>query len=245
MEIYEKPKILIVDDKKENLLVLETIFMNEPYEIIQAQSGNEALSHVISHNFAIILLDVQMPEMDGFETAELIRQNKLTSHIPIIFITAISKEKKFIFKGYKFGAVDFLCKPLEPEILKSKVKVFIDLFLQKRTIEEKNSQLNKANETILEQQKALMDEERNRVLLQMAGATAHEVNQPLMTLLANIEMIQTTGSVAEEMKKRLSAIEKSGKRISSIVKKIQSLKQYQTTSYTGGEEIIDIHLHDK
>lgn len=128
--------VLIVDDRPENLLVLESLLDNMNCNIMKAHSGNEALSLMWDHEFALVLLDVQMPDMDGFETAELMRGSSRTKFIPIIFVTAISKEQKCIFKGYEVGAVDYLFKPIEPVILQCKVKVFIDLYNQKKLIEE-------------------------------------------------------------------------------------------------------------
>lgn len=128
--------ILIVDDRQDNLLVLESLLENMECNIIKATSGNEALSLMLDYEFAVVLLDVQMPDMDGFETAELMRMNSKTRYVPIIFVTAISKEQKCIFKGYEIGAVDYLFKPIEPIILQSKVKVFLELYNQKKLLEE-------------------------------------------------------------------------------------------------------------
>ncbi|WP_238902417.1 diguanylate cyclase [Clostridium sp. YIM B02506] len=133
--------ILIVDDRPENLLVLESILYNMECNIIKATSGNEALSLMFDYNFALVLLDVQMPEMDGFEIAELMRSNSRTRFTPIIFVTAISKEKKCIFKGYEVGAVDYLFKPIEPVVLQSKVKFFIELYNQNKIIEQQKTLL--------------------------------------------------------------------------------------------------------
>jgi len=133
--------ILIVDDRPENLLVLESILYNMECNIIKATSGNEALSLMFDYNFALVLLDVQMPEMDGFEIAELLRSNSRTRFTPIIFVTAISKEKKCIFKGYEVGAVDYLFKPIEPVVLQSKVKFFIELYNQNKIIEQQKTLL--------------------------------------------------------------------------------------------------------
>lgn len=133
--------ILIVDDRPENLLVLESILYNMECNIIKATSGNEALSLMFDYNFALVLLDVQMPEMDGFEIAELMRSNSRTRFTPIIFVTAISKEKTCIFKGYEVGAVDYLFKPIEPVILQSKVKFFIELYNQNKIIEQQKTLL--------------------------------------------------------------------------------------------------------
>ncbi len=241
MEENGKPKILIVDDKPENLLSLEILFEKEPYEIVKASSGNEALSRIISHDFAVVLLDVQMPGMDGFETAQLMRSNKKTEHVPIIFVTAISKEKKNIFKGYESGAVDYLFKPLDADILKNKVNIFIDLNRQKRIIENKNKQLKDANKIIVEQQKSIVEEERIKVLLQMAGATAHELNQPMMSLLDNIESLHKAGGSPEKMSVYISAIEESGRLITDIVKRIQFIRHDRAKDYPGSADVRDVN----
>nr|WP_300002250.1 diguanylate cyclase [Tissierella sp.] len=133
--------VLIVDDKPENLMVLEVLLEDMNCNVVKAHSGNEALGLLFEYEFALVLLDVQMPEMDGFETAELMRGSERTRYIPIIFVTAISKEKISIFKGYEVGAVDYLFKPIEPMILKSKVKVFIELNNQKRLLEQQSELL--------------------------------------------------------------------------------------------------------
>lgn len=135
------PNVLIVDDRPENLLVLESVLEHIGCNIIKATSGNEALSLMLDYDFALVLLDVQMPDMDGFETAELMKGRENTRYIPIIFVTAISKEERCIFKGYEVGAVDYLFKPIEPIVLQSKVKVFLELYQQNRVIEEQKSLL--------------------------------------------------------------------------------------------------------
>src|SRR5213592_4859022 len=119
--------ILLVDDKDENLVALEAILEPLDENLIRARSGEEALRQLLLHDIAVILLDVQMPELDGFETAALIKRREETRSIPIIFLTAISKEETHIFRGYSTGAVDYMLKPFEPEILRSKVAVFVDL----------------------------------------------------------------------------------------------------------------------
>ncbi len=138
MNQIDNINILIVDDRPENLLVLESVLENMNCNIIKALSGNQALSLMLDYDFALVLLDVQMPDMDGFETAELMRSSARTRYIPVIFVTAISKEQKCIFKGYEVGAVDYLFKPIEPVILQSKVRVFIDLYNQKKIVEEQS-----------------------------------------------------------------------------------------------------------
>ncbi|BAP14234.1 MAG: chemotaxis protein CheY [Alcanivorax borkumensis] len=131
-----KQNILVVDDHRENLIALEAILDSDDRNLIMAQSGNEALSLALKHDLALVLLDVQMPEMDGFEVAELMRKNKKTRHIPIIFVTAISKEQKYVFKGYECGAVDYLLKPIDQKILEAKVSVFLELDRQRRKLQQ-------------------------------------------------------------------------------------------------------------
>lgn len=154
MNKKERINILIVDDRPENLLVLETLLDNMNCNIIKATSGNEALSLMFDYEFALVLLDVQMPEMDGFETAELMRSNSRTKYIPIIFVTAISKEQTCIFRGYEVGAVDYLFKPIEPVILQSKVKVFIELYNQKKLLKEQTEFLELKIKELVELQDA-------------------------------------------------------------------------------------------
>ena len=123
----ELPRVLLVDDRRENLLALEAVLEPLPCELVSVTSGDAALKQLLTKEFAVALLDVQMPEMDGFETAELIKGRERTRTLPIIFVTAISKERHHIFRGYSSGAVDYVLKPYDPGILRSKVSVFLEL----------------------------------------------------------------------------------------------------------------------
>ena len=122
----DRVKILVVDDQAENLLAAEAVLESLGQEVVRAQSGREALRRLLADDFAVILLDVMMPMMDGFETASLIRQRERSRTTPIIFITALGRSEEHIFRGYDVGAVDYLTKPVVPEILRSKVAVFVD-----------------------------------------------------------------------------------------------------------------------
>lgn len=146
----EQVSILIVDDLRENHLVMESVLTDPQLKIVKAMSGEEALSLCLEHNFAVIFMDVQMPGMDGFETAELLRSIEKTKNIPIIFVTAISKEQKSIFKGYEVGAVDYLFKPIDPIILRSKAKIFKEIFLQRAIIEKQALELEKKVKELME-----------------------------------------------------------------------------------------------
>ncbi|MBV6655348.1 MAG: response regulator, partial [Mameliella sp.] len=141
----EKVKILLVDDKPENLFSLEAILEGEDREIICAGSGNEALKLAIKNRFALILSDVQMPGMDGFEMVEILRSNPKNKHIPIIFVTAISKEEQYVYKGYNEGAVDYLFKPLDATIVRAKTEIFIALYKQQRQLESQKKELQLLN----------------------------------------------------------------------------------------------------
>ncbi len=134
--MLDQVKILIVDDLKENHLVMESVLSDPELNIIKAMSGEEALSLCSEHDFAVIFMDVQMPNMDGFEVAEMLRSISKTKNIPIIFVTASSKEQKYVFKGYEVGAVDYLSKPIDPIILRSKARIFKELYLQRKIIEK-------------------------------------------------------------------------------------------------------------
>ena len=157
MKINSPVKILLVDDLPENLFALEVILSNENYLCVKANSGNEALKILLhQQDFAIILIDVQMPMMDGFETVELIHQIDKLKHVPIIFLTASMDNSQQIFKGYQAGAVDYMIKPLSPEILKAKVAVFVDLHTKNQELLVQAEQLKKLN-TDLTAQKLLSE----------------------------------------------------------------------------------------
>ena len=128
------PKILIVDDRPENLLALEAILQGLGHVLVKAHSGEEALKRLLSEDFALILLDVQMPGMDGFETATHIKQRERTRDVPIVFLTAIDGEAHQAFRGYAAGAVDYLSKPFDPWVLRAKVGVFIELYERRREL---------------------------------------------------------------------------------------------------------------
>jgi PAS domain S-box-containing protein len=128
------PAVLIVDDRPANLLALEGILRDMPIEIVRADSGKQALRQMLKREFALVLLDVQMPDMDGFETAAAIKARPRTADVPIIFVTAISRDADHVFRGYEHGAVDYLMKPFEPAILRAKVRTFVDLHVRGETI---------------------------------------------------------------------------------------------------------------
>jgi DNA-binding response OmpR family regulator len=141
----EKPKILIVDDKAENLFALEKTLQKLDAQVFQARSGNEALGLSLEHEFCMAIVDVQMPEMDGYELVGLMRGNDVTAELPVIFVSAIFSDEYHHRKGYDSGAVDFMSKPFVPEIMISKAKVFIELYNQRMKLQDAVDELNHAN----------------------------------------------------------------------------------------------------
>src|SRR5579872_2892180 len=141
----ERVKILLVDDTPENLISLEAALESLGQELVSANSGMEALRHLLNDDFAAILLDVKMPDMDGFQTAELVRSRKRSRHTPILFLTGY-KSDEHLFRGYDLGAVDFLFKPIVPEVLRSKVGVFVELSRNTALLRQQAEVLSKAEQ---------------------------------------------------------------------------------------------------
>jgi PAS domain S-box-containing protein len=203
--------VLLVDDRPENLMALEAILEPLGYDLVRAGSGDEALRQVLLREFAVILLDVQMPGMNGFETAQLIKSRERSRYTPIIFLTAISKDEAFVYEGYSVGAVDYMFKPFNPDVLRSKVGVFVDLFLKTEQLKEQEQRLREVElrEVELQHRAALLESEArmaavvgsamdaivtfddrrritlfNRAAERMFGLTAREaVGRPLDDLL--------------------------------------------------------------
>lgn len=163
----ESIKFLIVDDTPENLVALEALLRRPGLEILKARSGSEALEILLIHDIALAVLDVQMPTMDGFELAELMRGTERTKHVPIIFVTAGASDPVRLFKGYESGAVDFLFKPIEPHVIKSKAGVFFDLYQQRRAL---------ANSLHL-----------NEMFVAILG---HDLRSPLSTITSGAQMLE-------------------------------------------------------
>lgn len=242
--------ILLVDDKPENLMVLESILDDPSICFFKATSGNDALAMILEHDFAVVLLDVQMPHMDGFEIAELMRSSEKSKRIPIIFVTAISKDAQQVFKGYETGAVDYLFKPLEPAILRNKVSVFIELYKQKRSLEQTATTLERivteldlANRKILEQQQSLIEEERLKMLLQMAGATAQDLRQPLDILLGGIGMLEKDLEDPELLRAHMRIIKDAGVKIDNTINRMQVFQLFESRPSDDSRSIHNIERH--
>jgi two-component system sensor histidine kinase/response regulator len=212
-----RPSILIVDDRKENLLATEKVLRPLQANIFKASSGNEALSLLLRHRFAVVLLDVQMPEMDGFETAMLMQEHESMRGVPIIFVTAISKEEKYASQAAELGAVDYIFKPINSDILKSKVKVYLDLYVQREQILKLNATLQQSNEE----------------LERFAYICSHDMQEPvrMMNSYAGLLEEKCVGSLGEESEKYLRFIAGNAKRMQKMIQDIL------TFSRVGREEV--------
>ena len=186
-------KLLIVDDLPENLLALEALIRQDNRIIFQASRGEDALNLLLQHDFALAILDVQMPGMNGFELAEMMRSTEKTRHVPIVFVTAAGKESNYSFKGYETGAVDFLYKPLDIEAVKSKVNVFVELYLQRNETRRQVQALEKSRqeqEMLVQELQATQAELQNAVRMRddFMSMVAHELRTPLNTLFLEAQL---------------------------------------------------------
>ncbi|MFS2215832.1 ATP-binding protein [Telluria sp. Tellsp104] len=193
MSAHDPSKLLIVDDLPENLRALDALIRDEQRLVFQAQSGEEALSLMLEHEFALAILDVQMPGMDGFELAELMRSTSRTRNIPIVFVSAAGRELNYAFKGYETGAVDFLYKPLDPDAVRSKVHVFVTLDQQRREMQRQMEALEAARreqEVLLGELNATQAELQRSLRMrdEFMSLVAHELRTPLNTLFLETQM---------------------------------------------------------
>jgi signal transduction histidine kinase len=195
--------VLVVDDRPENLLALEGILRPCGARIVKARSGEEALLHLLRETFAVILLDVQMPRLDGLQTAELIKQREQTRHVPIIFITALSREAAYVFKGYAHGAVDYLLKPIDPEIVRAKVRVFCDLWVRGEKIRRQAAQ-----------------SEMKDVFL---ASVAHEMRTPLSAAKAQAQLALHQLSESEADTASAAALRVISRQIDKVVRLVSDL----------------------
>jgi signal transduction histidine kinase len=207
MSADPRVEILLVDDRPENLLALEAILEPLGQNLISAHSGEEALKCVLQHDFAAILLDVQMPDMNGFDTAQIIKSREKSRFIPIIFLSAINKEDSYVFKGYSMGAVDYVFKPFNPDVLRSKVAVFVDLYLKQQQIREQSGMLAESQRRELElQHRAALLESEAKSTAQLA-----ELNEQLHS--RQLELEQAMGvrnrfyaSMSHELRTPINAV---------------------------------------
>lgn len=193
MSAQDPSKLLIVDDLPENLRALDALIRDDKRQVFQASSGEEALTLMLEHEFALAILDVQMPDMDGFELAELMRGTERTRNIPIVFVSAAGRELNYAFKGYEQGAVDFLYKPLDPDAVRSKVNVFVTLDQQRREMRRQMEALERSRreqETLLRELNKTQEELQRSLRMRddFMSLVAHELRTPLNTLFLETQM---------------------------------------------------------
>jgi two-component system sensor histidine kinase/response regulator len=226
----KRPKILIVDDKPENLVALEKVLADLDVEVIQATSGNEALKTTLYHDFALALLDIQMPEMDGYELAEILRDEEKTSRLPFIFISAVYTDNLNIFKGYEQGAFSFITKPFQPEILINKVKFFISIY-------EQDLELHRLNRDLLQKNEEL--QLINNELESFSYSISHDLRAPLRAMSGYSGMLEEDyGNVLdEEGRNMLRMINKNALRMGNLVDDLLAF------SRLGRKEILKVRIN--
>lgn len=206
-------KILIVDDKAENIFALEQILDDENRTFLRATSGNDALKMAYNTpDLSLILLDVQMPEMDGFEVAEFLGGNRHTREIPIIFVTAISKERKYIVRGLEEGAIDYLFKPLDTDIVRAKVSTLLRITEQKLVIKEKNNALQQLNE------------EKNYLI----GMAAHDLRNPLAGIMMLSELLISEENLSESIQEMAKLMNTASKGMLSIINDLLDVSKIES-----------------
>lgn len=258
-------KILLVDDREDNLMSVESILEPGGYTFVKAASGREALKILLKEfDFALILMDVQMPNLNGFDTASLIYQREKLRHIPIIFITANNYGEENIFKGYRTGAVDYIYKPINPDLLRAKVGVFIDLYTKNHQLiaQEKKlvainknlemevherkiseSKVNELNRKLLENIERL--ESANRDLDRFAFMASHDLQEPLrkMLMFSDRLTIKYHETLDDEGNMYLRRIQMAGERMQALIKDILlfSKTSIEPPKFTGCDlnEILD------
>ncbi len=199
-------RCLLVDDLEENLLALAELLKREDVEILTARTGVEALELLLQHDFALALLDVQMPDMDGFELAEVMRSTVRTRHVPLIFVTAGPREERRLFKGYESGAVDFIYKPIEPHIIRNKADVFFELYRQRQQLRQ---ELSDRTETL-------------RMNEMFSALLAHDLRNPLSAILASAQLLKNR-SRDEQNRQTADSILACGRRMGRLIEDMLDL----------------------
>jgi signal transduction histidine kinase len=250
LKIKPDINILVVDDREDNLLSIEAILQKDEYNIIKANSGRAALKVLLTrHDFSLILMDVQMPDMNGLETATIIYERDKLKGIPIIFITAYSNDEEYIFKGYKMGAVDYIYKPINPELLRAKVSVFVELYrkneqllshekrllaanksLQKQIEEGKRSQekINLLNKQLIENNLHL--KMVNEELDQFAYVASHDLQEPLRKIRVFSDKITTIKNDDKEVEKYLAKISRSSERMQLLINNLLHFSRHSVNT---------------
>jgi signal transduction histidine kinase len=242
-------KILVVDDREDNLFSIEAILEKDNYTIVKANSGRAALKILLTmHDFSLILMDVQMPDLSGFETATIIYERDKLKHIPIIFITAHSYDEDYIFKGYRMGGVDYIYKPINPELLRAKVAVFVELYRKNHQLTLQEKKLMATNHSLqkeIEERKASEEKVRllndqltgnnahlkqvNEELDQFAYMASHDLQEPLRKIQVFSDKILLKKNQDEETEKYFQKIISSSKRMQSLINNLLDFSRHSVS----------------
>jgi two-component system, sensor histidine kinase len=246
-----KRKILIVDDKPENIVTLEVLLAGFDAETVRATSGNDALTLALEHDFALALIDVQMPGMDGFETVRLMRQIEKTRYLPVIFLSAIYSEDHYKILGIEAGAVDFITKPYVPRIVLGKIRIFLELYENRKRLEEEIEQRKKTEASLCETESKLLNaltqaRESDRLKTAFLENVSHEIRTPLTTILGFSGLLANTDTDREVRKKFYSIINKSGETLLNILNDILDVARIETNQFRviTGPADIKLILHE-
>ena len=247
------PTVLLVDDDPRNLFALESLLENESYAISTAQNGNEALLALMSQEIAAIVLDVQMPEVDGIELARLIKQRRRTQHIPIIFLTAHYLEDQHAVLAYDVGAVDYLTKPINPAVLRSKVNVFVDLFCKTRALANMNASLEAKNSALqreAEERMRRIKAEAERAEAEAANAAkdrflamlSHELRTPLTPIIYAVALLERDQDCPPHIQEALATIRRNVAVETRLIDDLLDLARIRSGKLTLEKESVDAHL---
>lgn len=248
------PKILIVDDRPANLYAMEHILSGLDAELFKADSGNEALKLTLHHEFALNLLDVQMPGMDGYEVATLLRERKATVAVPIIFVTALNTDEQHAVRGYEAGAVDYVFKPVNPDILRSKVNVFLKLYRQHRELNEEIVWRERIEARLAD----MLDRERlaltamkeaaekadsaNRTKSEFLAKMSHELRTPLNSIIGFTELMidDATDPPGKKRARRLEKVHRNSKNLLALINDILDISKIEADRLTLDHAEVDI-----
>ena len=216
----DRARVLLVDDDERNLLAVANV-LDDLGEVVLARSGEEALRHLLKGEFAVILLDVYMPGMDGYETAQIIRSREQTKGIPIVFLSAVNKEAEHLLRGYSMGAVDYVFKPVDPVVLRSKVTVFVDLFEKTKEVERKAAEQRSLENQLVQAQK--MD-----AIGKLTGGIAHDFNNLLAAVIGGLGLLEKKAKLAEEEARILGMTKRAAEQGSELVRRLLAFARRQT-----------------